>query len=228
MLRRVWIAFGACAVILMSCGTEETSTPVNSISEGVVAENDTLPDTGIYNDDPATQGQSRNLANNEGVQPTLAEVLERADSLLAKDPIMQKENNTTSVYRYLTSSPKYSVIGAMVKASTFSKTLHHDRVTFFAPSDDKWDVDLRNRVMNYVKTDNIRALDRYLGQYFIKRQIDPSKLEDAEKIGDQNGNAMVFDYDQVLYVNGLEASLQPISTLNGFVVDLEAPFPTME
>lgn len=148
--------------------------------------------------------------------------------LREENPVLASEYNTTSVYKYVITSPEFSIFAKLLKASDLSKTMHGSKMTAFIPNNEafsKVDQGILHKIFKPAKKD---ALNKFINNHICMPAIGVEKLGSAVGLSDGNGNEIKVSNETVLSVNGAEVIKKDITTKSGNIIQIKLPigFPT--
>lgn len=225
-MKREVAALGAAVLMVAGLSNctggdgETTSKPIEQ-----EADNQKVTD-GNQNSTPVTKtnndGQSNEPMND--AQAQFQENVKRAQERIENDPKLRSENNTSSIYRYLTSNDDFAEMGKLIEASSLKKTLHHEKFTMFVPSDDAWNGTILNAVKIWAKNRETDKVDSYLRQYILQPVVTSEKIQKTEQLT-SIGNYVLNFADTAATVNGIGFVKHDYTVNNGIVIRMNGSFP---
>ncbi|MFT4777744.1 MAG: putative surface protein with fasciclin (FAS1) repeats [Flavobacteriales bacterium] len=168
---------------------------------------------------PSIQKDStENPLNVKPNQSTPEAIKAKKDFEKKRDLITAEVNNTTSTYKFITTSEDYSIFGELTKKSSIGKYMHGNLVTVLAPKNKAFD-DYPN-YLNLMKPGNEEALNIFISSYILIERFSykaikiassvPTYAGDLQKVNDRNG----------ITIGGASISTSESFTLKGNVIGM--------
>lgn len=220
-MKKSILYFGAIVAMFcsVSCSSDSAdSRPIETNDEAAPAA-DVVPADGDQVDSPeeiASEAEAKRMSESD-----FKDMIEEKNE---NNPTKRSVNNTSSIYRYLTSNPDYSVFGALLQSSSLTKGLHHDSYTMFAPLDSEWNQADKKKALGWAKTGETAKVDAYLKNHLIPIIVSAQKLQKTESLNSEGKMVFIFDQENI-EVNGIPFSTTDYSVGNGNVISLNGNFP---
>jgi len=206
------------AVITMFCATSCSSDSTESRPIEIDEQ------TTEASADAITDSQDTDADEEKPKAKSKKDVEQIIEENIQNDPTRRSVNNTSSIYRYLTSNPEYSVFATLISRSSIVKELHHNSFTMLAPLDSGWGVDDKKTALNWVKSGETEKIDEYLRNHLIPIIVSAQKLQRTESLSSVGGMILEFDQDKI-EVNGVPFNTADYSVGNGIVITLNGNLP---
>jgi uncharacterized surface protein with fasciclin (FAS1) repeats len=155
-------------------------------------------------------------------------IQEESERLKAENPVLATEYNTTSIYKYVTTAPEFSIFAKLLMASDMAKTCHNTNMTVFVPNDAAF-ANVDQGVFHLLfKPSKKDALNKFINNHICQPKVGAEKIGSATGLSDGNGNAFKVNNEGILSINGVEAVKHDINTNNGNIIQVRLPigFPT--
>ncbi len=155
-------------------------------------------------------------------------IQEESERLKAENPVLATEYNTTSIYKYVTTAPEFSIFAKLLMASDLAKTCHNTNMTAFIPNDAAFDNVDQGVFHLLFKPSKKDALNKFINNHICQPAVSAEKIGTATGLSDGNGNAYKINNEGILSINGVEAVKHDINTKNGNIIQVRLPigFPT--
>jgi uncharacterized surface protein with fasciclin (FAS1) repeats len=154
--------------------------------------------------------------------PDAADEAATAEMNRKKEEVSQPVNNITSPYRYITSSEKYSIFGALVKASGVSKHVHGGHVTLLAPTNDAFEsFPAYTKLMD---PSNIEKLDLFVSNYVLDKSYSYKTLKTETMILNHAGRQLRVNTDGGVTVDKASIGSEEIYTNDGLILTMNELF----
>lgn len=139
-----------------------------------------------------------------------------------KEEVSQTVNNITSPYRYIISSEKFSIFGALVKASSLSKHVHGGHVTLLAPSNDAFE-----NFPAYTKLmdpSNLEKLDLFVSNYVLDKSYSYKTLKTETAVTNHAGRQLRVSTDGGVTIDKASIGSEEIYTNDGLILTMNELF----
>jgi len=201
-------------VTLISCGEETTQNDQTG----------SKPEEQVESASSKEEQDKADLYDSEKILAD-KENLERVrQELKDSNPVLKEEFNTTSTYRYLTSTPEFSIIGELVHASDHARKLHSEQITFLAPNNDAFSSVSDSKIKKLLKPENKEILNSFVANHILQGLYYSEKVDKVEdEILNLNGDVMDFDGSGELMVNGIGVVRHDFKTKMGIIIPMKEP-----
>lgn len=217
--KHILIAVAAATTGLISCGGESVEEPaVGSENATENASNNTtdVNSGDSYSDDTeAVKDTSEYVYDPTTDPPKLAQA--EMKNRLSNDQTKAMFGNTSSAFKFVTTSSDYSIFGALMANTSMMKQLHADQITILAPSNDYWDLEEATALKYLVKEGKGAELDSYVKQYILDVPVAAVKLSLAAEHMNMDGSYLTMDADAQT-IAGIKYDLEHIECANGSIV----------
>lgn len=222
-MKKSALCFGAIFTIFcaISCSDDSPNSKPIADSESALQAGET-GNTGKSDDRVASPEDVVTQAEAKALSPD--QFKEMIKEHMEADPKTRSENNTASVFRYLTSSPEHSFFGSLLASSSLRKSLHHDPYTVFAPLDNYWNEDDKTTLNSWKKNGETAKIDAYLKNHLIALIVSAQKIKQRETVYSEGMKPFILDIENTL-VNGIEYVTTDYSVANGNVISMRGNFP---
>ncbi|MBI1268070.1 MAG: hypothetical protein GC193_11635 [Cryomorphaceae bacterium] len=154
--------------------------------------------------------------------PDAADEAATAEMNRKKEEVTQSVDNITSPYRYITSSEKYSIFGALVKASGVSKHIHSGHVTLLAPSNEAFEsFPAYTKLMD---PSNIEKLDLFVSNYVLDKSYSYKTLKNESVVSNHAGRQLRVNTDGGVTVDKASIGSEEIYTNDGLILTMNELF----
>jgi uncharacterized surface protein with fasciclin (FAS1) repeats len=104
-------------------------------------------------------------------------IQEESERLKAENPVLATEYNTTSIYKYVTTAPEFSIFAKLLMASDMAKTCHNTNMTVFVPNDAAF-ANVDQGVFHLLfKPSKKDALNKFINNHICQQKLVPKKLD---------------------------------------------------
>lgn len=163
-----------------------------------------------------------NPANLVNKLPDASDEAANAEMQRKQQEVSQTVDNITSPYRYITTSEKFSIFGALVKASNISKHIHGGHVTLLAPKNEAFE-----SFPGYTKLldpSNIDKLDTFVSSYVLDKSYTYKTLKTETMVVNHAGKQLHVNTQGGVTIEKSSVGSEEIYTNDGLILTMNELF----
>lgn len=172
-------------------------------------------------DNPQAKEQPSSPEKPVNAPSSNAKVETAPTNYIPKSQLSEERKSKLSNYRYIIGREELSHFAQLLKASSFSKTLHNSESTVFVPSNEvfKSQPELLNLVNG--KQEDI---DAFVGKYIVLESYSFKDFVEVKSAESINGTSLKFNNSGIIAVNEVKTDGEVVSTEKGYVYYLTGTY----
>lgn len=188
---RAHYLLAACFALAISACSPAEEAPAPSPDATTPTQSATAPEADSENGQQVTQGSAAARAKQQ-----TQEVLDG----------LQSEVNIVSPYKYIETHPDYSVLFKVLSTTHYTKRLHGESMTIFAPTNKAMNALPKVTLDELLATENDALREKFIARHVVEQAYPSEKIDYVENLSTADGGRLLFgeDHNAPLLVNGVE------------------------